>query len=416
MTSKKEVLIHIGTHKTGTSSIQRSLAKAFRLGHLGGICYPLLMGKYNHRQIATLYYKDYKDLPRWFKSQYSSDCFNDIKQTCRYELFDKLENSNKIILSSEYLEDFSPNQIQEFHADLSRLGEVKFKILIYIREPASYYLSYIQQELKASSRFLVPQKFHYNFLRTIQLWSDVFLQENLEIRLFQPQKFPDKSVILDFQNCASDFFRVKIELENTIYLNKSLSAEGIIILQNYRKLFHPNADQVFQEDSNTLISLLQSSALEVEQTKAKLSPEVAHFVTMLHQEDIRKLKEVYGVDISDFGRVQDDGVNGDKDRYNDSLSKGGKVEDVLDCFNKDNMFNLMLWLLQKQIHQTQVKPSFPSLTPTSTAPTQDQSTQPKAQPQKSEKTKIKVDESETHTYYQRLLKRAKSLLNRFELF
>lgn len=411
MESKKEILIHIGTHKTGTSSIQKSLTKAFRLGHLGEICYPLLMGKYHHRQIATLYYEEYQDLPRWFKSQYSSDGFNDMKQTCRYELFEKLKNSDKIILSSEYLEDFSPNQIQEFHADLSCLGDVDFRIVIYIREPAPYYLSYVQQELKASSKFSVPQNFHYSFLKTIQLWSDVFSRQNLDIRLFQPQKFPEQSVIVDFQNCASDFFQLKVELENTIYLNKSLSAEGIMILQNYRKSFHTNADQVFRDDSNTLISLLQSSISEVEQTKAKLSPEVARLVTTLHQEDIHTLNKNYGVDISDFGIVQDSGVEDDKYVHSDLLFRGDKVEDILESFDAKNMFNLMLWLLQKQINQTQVNPSSISQNLVPLAPVQNKSPLSQAQPRKSETTKTPVEESGFYKHYQRIFKWFEDLLN-----
>lgn len=415
MKSKKEILIHIGTHKTGTSSIQKSLTKAFRLGHLGGIHYPLLMGKYNHRQVAALYYKNHQDLPRWFQFQYPPDSFNDMKEACRSELFDKLENSNKIILSSEYLEDFSRDQIQEFHADLSSLGEVEFRILIYVREPAAYYLSYIQQELKASSRFCAPQNFHYGFLNTIQLWSDVFSKQNLEIRLFQPRKFPDQSVIVDFQSCASNFFQVKIELENNIYLNKSLSAEGMIILQNYRNLFHPNADQIFKDDANTVISLLQSSISEIEQTKAELSREIAYLVTKLHQEDIRKLKSIYGLDISDFEIVPNYRSKDTKYTQNQLLFKGEKVEDIIEFFETKNIVNLTLWLLHKQLTQTEVIPSVTSPSTTSTAPTEEKSTL-SIVPENSDQANLAVRKSWSHKFYKSILKLGNALLNKSQSF
>ncbi|TVR07366.1 MAG: hypothetical protein EA395_12915 [Phormidium sp. GEM2.Bin31] len=368
------------------------------------------MGKYNHRQIAVLYYKDYEDLPRWFKFQYSPDGFNDIKYACRSELFEKLKNSEKIILSSEYLEDFSLSQIQEFCSDLKGLGKVEFRVLIYVREPAAYYLSHVQQELKASSRFSVPQNFKYNFLKTIQLWSSVFSRKNIEVRLFQPQKFPQKSVIVDFQNFASDFFQVKMELESTIYLNRSLSAEGIVVLQNYRKLFYPNADHIFKEDSNTLVSLLKSSVSEVEQTKAKLSPEVEGLVTTLHQEDIHELNRTYGVDVSEFGIVQDDRVQPNQEIHNKFLINGDKVEEILEFFDTEKMFDLMFWLLQKQIKQTQVKPSLNSSNITSMMPIQETSSQPRVQPKNPEKTKASIQKSGYDNYYQRFFKWVKRLI------
>lgn len=406
MTSKKEILIHIGTHKTGTSSIQKSLTKAFRLGHLGGISYPLLMGKYHHRQIATLYYKNHQDLPRWFQFEYSPESFQEIKEACRSELFEKLNNSDKIILSSEYLEDFSPAQIKEFYADLSSLGEVKFRILIYVREPAAYYLSYIQQELKASSRFSAPQNFHYGFLNTIQLWGDVFSRQDLEIRLFQPMKFPGQSVIADFQRCASDFFKVKIELEKTIYLNKSLSAEGMIILKNYRQLFHPNADQIFKDDANTVISLLQSSISEIEQTKAELSREAAYLVRALHQEDIRKLKEIYNVDVSDFELVQNHRFQNSKYMQNEFEN----LEDVIECFEIKNMLDLMLWLLHKQITETEVIPSVTSHSTTLTVPVQEK-THPSIVQDNPDKLKVAARESWPRKFYKTILKWFNALLS-----
>jgi hypothetical protein len=51
----KSVLLHIGTPKTGTTSIQHSLVRARMNGDLGQVCYPLLEGDSNQQRLAVLY-------------------------------------------------------------------------------------------------------------------------------------------------------------------------------------------------------------------------------------------------------------------------------------------------------------------------------------------------------------------------
>ena len=51
----KTALIHIGTAKTGTTSIQRCLAQAQANGNLGPICYPLWKNDVNQQRLALIY-------------------------------------------------------------------------------------------------------------------------------------------------------------------------------------------------------------------------------------------------------------------------------------------------------------------------------------------------------------------------
>ena len=54
MTSKP-ILLHIGTPKTGSTSIQESLARAEQDGSLDGVRYPLWRGDRHHLRLIPLY-------------------------------------------------------------------------------------------------------------------------------------------------------------------------------------------------------------------------------------------------------------------------------------------------------------------------------------------------------------------------
>ena len=207
-------------------------------------------------------------------------------------MFQQIKNNTKVILSSEFFSGFEIGQIQELRCDLDNMGAVEYEIILYIREPASYYLSFVQQQIKASSKFTPPTKFRYPFLKFITSWSKVFLREQLNIRIFNPEMFPEGSVLLDFQNCVEKFFKQKIELDSTSRDNESISAEGMIVLQKYREFIYPHEDNVFKGDSNILIKLLQKSKDKVLQTQPKLLPKVTAYIRQRHQKDVNALKNI----------------------------------------------------------------------------------------------------------------------------
>ncbi|MEG5067187.1 tetratricopeptide repeat protein [Microcoleus sp. B3-A4] len=335
---KKKILIHIGTAKTGSTAIQKSLTFSFK-NNQNNILYAGLP----HCKIAPLYYQEYKDLPRGFLYHYSESEFKDLKEEYKTNLFNLLRIHQNIILSSEYFSVFKFKQIEKLRIDLDNIGGCEYQILVYIREPASYYLSLAQQQLKASSSFTSPRNYHYTFMNTVNLWSKVFSPEQLNIRIFNREFFPEGSVILDFQNCVEKFFNKKIKLDlGSSDANESLSAESMIILQKYRQFVYPNEDNVFKKDSNILISYLQKSKNEILQTKPQLLEKVASYIRKKHEEDIYSLKNIYGINLQNLSKEHSD--SSPEISQEDSAIDASSIEDILENFDINIVINLLLWI------------------------------------------------------------------------
>lgn len=345
----KKIIIHIGTGKTASTAIQSALTSSFSKGNLNGICYPLPLPGYSHQQIAHLYYQNHTELPR---SRYSLKSFKDLKRDYKTNLFQQIKNNTKVILSSEFFSGFEIGQIQELRCDLDNMGAVEYEIILYIREPASYYLSFVQQQIKASSKFTPPTKFRYPFLKFITSWSKVFLREQLNIRIFNPEMFPEGSVLLDFQNCVEKFFKQKIELDSTSRDNESISAEGMIVLQKYREFIYPHEDNVFKGDSNILIKLLQKSKDKVLQTQPKLLPKVTAYIRQRHQKDVNALKNIYGVNLEGLESLyQKNSESSGSIDLGDSIIDGSCIEKVLEDFDRNVLIDLLLWIVNFQLNQ-----------------------------------------------------------------
>ena len=87
----KTVLLHIGTSKTGTKSIQEALARARESGTIRPVCYPMPRGDRNNSALATLYLP-YERMPRFVRSTYLTRSAELEKMRHRYRraLFDEL--------------------------------------------------------------------------------------------------------------------------------------------------------------------------------------------------------------------------------------------------------------------------------------------------------------------------------------
>src|SRR5690606_30971584 len=105
--------------------------------------------------------KEFDVLPRGLKSKYAgkSEALNNHKRHYRESLFECLKKAKRVILSGEYLSTFTCEEIEDFNTDLSHLGFAAVCILVYVRRPESYYLSFIQQQIKASREFSNPITF-----------------------------------------------------------------------------------------------------------------------------------------------------------------------------------------------------------------------------------------------------------------
>jgi len=180
--NKKEILVHIGIGKTGTSSIQTMLFENRDLLKDHSIYFPTKgLYQYAHHNIA-LYAKD--DMPHHTKSLIK-EIINDFE----------LSNCQTMILSSEQFSYSRPLYVDTF---ASLLINYDVKIIFYVRRQVEYIYSSFLQKVKEGNEYFGSINEFYNvnrkgfdYLEIIKSWEKNFKKENILVRLYDKEFTPD---------------------------------------------------------------------------------------------------------------------------------------------------------------------------------------------------------------------------------
>ncbi len=296
----KSVVIHIGTTKTGSTSIQHSLSRARRSGDLGPVCYPLWKNDNHQQRLAVLYLPlEELDLFPSLRERYpaAERDFRKMRRKYREFLFRELRSADKAIISAEVLSHlFTPERATALRDDLADAGFREFRILLYVRDPADYYLSSMNQSLRMSDDLPLikdPATFRYDFLRIAQSWEDVFPGD-----VFVRKYDRNLDVVDDFSGLLESSLGVSFP-RRPLRKNYTLSSEGMQILQDYRETFSPGNGGYLTPDARRLATFLEQSQLacDLPQTLPVLKSPVAEKIRANHQADADVLRSQYGVDL-----------------------------------------------------------------------------------------------------------------------
>jgi hypothetical protein len=336
----KIALLHIGTAKTGSTSIQRWLANAQRGGSLGTVCYPLWRSNYNHQRLVTLY-KPYEELPSPMRQSYGP-CgrpYKHMRDTYREFLFRELRDASAAIISGESLcSVFSPPNAARLREDLESLGFQKFHVVLYVRDPADYFLSNMQQALKMTYELPFvrdPSTFIYEFLRYTETWEKVF-PGKLIVRKFPTD--PCHDVIDDFADVLQQCLNISLP-RVPLRMNSSHSTEAMQIIQDYRETFWPDTE-ILTPDTARLIEFLSWSRQEMPQTRPVLKKEIAEQIRANHKADAKELYDRYGVDLG-LGNCNSKAVSPRDEPH--------RVSEIVDSFDSDIAYRLLLRLARYEI-------------------------------------------------------------------
>lgn len=347
---KKRALVHIGTNKTGTTAIQESLARAAKDGKLAGVAFPMLPG-YKQKVVPDhnffrVLYRPLKEMTRMFTYRTTTpeaDRDRDVA-AFRAGLAEAVAQNDRFVFSGEFMSTFTPDEIESFRQELAELGITEITPVIYVRDPVSRYLSSVQQRLKASSTFVHPAKYHDSALECIRNWHDAFPQ--LIVRPFDRAQLHDGDVVSDFLQVFSDYFGADLrgsEIE-LIASNESISAEGMLLLQQYRAKFHAKRDNVFRADSSELVRLLSESKNAIPQTLPRLNLPTRQVITESHAEFFDVLWDEYGIRYDAASEVVEP-IGGHGLTTDTPITLTG----ILENYDPDIIHELTLWLLQRSL-------------------------------------------------------------------
>ena len=245
-----KVILHIGSGKTGTSSIQQSLADSSGYLLKNGIQYPVLDGDVNHNYLTAPFRPV---TPRGMLQRYGSRA-KVIDRTDRlWKILAKRAKrhpQHTLVLSAEallYLGDVD-GFCRRLNAEIPSISEVE--IVVYLRRPSSHFAAKTQQSLRASSKVLQPVRLlNAPALRSWQKHGQLRISE------FHKPLLRDQDVVSDFWH--NTFPAVEPAASaGSVNENVSLSGEGMALLQRYRCRFCADKDGLFLPQTDSLIRLI----------------------------------------------------------------------------------------------------------------------------------------------------------------
>lgn len=237
----RKLYLHIGTEKTGTTSLQYFLAEnRERLAKLGCWTPGCLLGP-NHSLLAVCCYDEFRndDLCRYLGIG-SADAWQQMKQQIMYQLSDEINSSGCTygIVSTEHFQSrlHTESERNRLRNLFIKLGFTDVTVIIYLRDPASlansHYFTDVAQGYVGSLPGRPDEHYFKNLCdhrATIQNWQGLFKECRFIVRLYDADGHGRFSTIDDFLKLIPELKGQK--LKSVKNGNVSISALGIELIR-----------------------------------------------------------------------------------------------------------------------------------------------------------------------------------------
>ncbi|SEV88895.1 Sulfotransferase domain-containing protein [Aliiroseovarius sediminilitoris] len=186
-----KIFLHIGTHKTGSTSIQ----EAFQ-GYDDGQTIYADLGFANHSiPVYTAYSGRHQRYHIW------RGAGSEAKERLRIEskkniasFLDRVDREN-IIISGEDISQLPEEGLIEFHNELKKVSS-DIEVIVYVRNPVSFMTSDMQEFVKSGQNMAKPVS--PNYRPRIEKFIRHFGRENVNIREFSPEVLKNGDIVQDF--------------------------------------------------------------------------------------------------------------------------------------------------------------------------------------------------------------------------
>jgi len=245
------LILHIGTEKTGTTSIQAFLKKNTDQLIKNGIYIPQtpMVGSGNHRWIPLFAskdsYADGKYIAQLFKNNEDrKEKIYHKKKEFLNECKDAANTCNTLILSSEHFQTQlrSAEEIQRLRNLVENFSD-KIRIILYIRDPLKTAVSRLSTSIKSGNTPIglpSPNQTHVENLlnhdQTIKRWQECFPDAEFMVRRFERSFLTKGDVVIDFCSQVLGDFREE-EYEFTKPANETLTLTGMSLLRKLNLQF-----------------------------------------------------------------------------------------------------------------------------------------------------------------------------------
>ena len=246
-----DLVLHIGTEKTGTTSIQEFLKKNIVRLRDNGVYVPRspMVGYGNHRWIPLI--ANNEDFTDDFVIIQNFKSLEDRKEKIsekRIELIDECRNAaascKTLIFTSEHFQSRlrTIEEIQRLKSLVEELAS-SIRILIYIRDPLKAAVSRLSTALKCGGTPVglpSPQAQSieklYNYAQIIARWQVCFPDAEIIVRRFERSFLEKGDVVIDFCSQVIDEFS-EDEYELLKPSNQTLSLSGMALLRKLNLVY-----------------------------------------------------------------------------------------------------------------------------------------------------------------------------------
>lgn len=287
-------ILHIGTNKTGTSSIQKFLYKNKSELEKLSICYPELGVKnFGHH-----------DLARFMMGAKVTN----IKSHDLTELFNLKNKFEKVIISSELFHTHKdPQKLLEF------FPRSNTKVILYIREHFSYLRSWYQQAVQLrniTSKFSDFIDLSYTntlYSNLIERWIKAYGVDNIIVRNYERSALVNNDIVCDFLSQSEIDLPVNIEKDTNLSISGNLLFYKL--MSNH---FIEEANNYEYEKQIAVLSQLDASF----SGKIFVDEDIFRRVVFRYRSDRKNIQEKYGINFTprhdlgfkspDFERISQD--------------------------------------------------------------------------------------------------------------
>jgi len=264
----KRCVLHIGTEKTGTSSIQRFLTKNRQLFLQDGVLYPSITGEDGGSQwdfVVCAHNEPWKTDVGKFLGIESEDDQDIYREDLRKKLaleFSANPDADVLIISSEHMHSRLTNKknIAQLKCFLEEWVE-KFEVVMYIRRQDRVAVSHYSTKIKSGNTdlFVFPRPikgdvpYYFNYELIYDNWSTVFGSQSIQVRLFSSEEWIQGNLVQDFCGaCAISSEGKQIpEAEN-----ESLNSKGVDFLREINRQLPGSIVGEQNEDRDKLTQII----------------------------------------------------------------------------------------------------------------------------------------------------------------
>jgi hypothetical protein len=233
-----DLVLHIGSGKTGTSSIQsfmnRNRARLAELGYL----YPLSPGRKRHTRLGLFIQPDHAldSRPSWSREDFPSP--NAFREEFQRQLFSEINESglSKVVFSDEALYGCGDEPLRRLRQFVDPIAR-SVRLVVYLRRQDDHMVSRYQQVVKVGETRTLVERTRvldlagtYDYYARLSAWKQRLEPGEFVVRRFERDRFVEGSLYQDFLDAVGIDVRAD-DLTPILRANESLDADSVEFLR-----------------------------------------------------------------------------------------------------------------------------------------------------------------------------------------